>query len=139
MVLVDSSVWIESARKEGALDVKIALEELLDAYEATICPPVWLEVLGGAGKVYRRRLEAYFENLPFLPLPPETWRQAVKLSWKLRDAGTPVPWNDLLIAAIALAGNCRVYAVDGHFDTIEREIGLNLYRPGYGGRYNAGD
>ena len=48
MILVDSSVWIESLRREGRLDVKLALEGLLEEYEAAWCGPVKLEVLGGA-------------------------------------------------------------------------------------------
>ena len=57
MVLVDSSVWIESLRRTGRLEVKVALEALLEAYEAQFCPPIRLEVLGGARKEDRRRLE----------------------------------------------------------------------------------
>ena len=34
MVLVDSSVWIESLRRTGRLEVKVALEGLLEAYGA---------------------------------------------------------------------------------------------------------
>ena len=48
MVLVDSSVWIEALRRDGRLDVKLALEGLLEEYEASWCGPVKLEVLGGA-------------------------------------------------------------------------------------------
>mgnify|MGYP001550518080 FL=1 len=35
MVLVDSSVWIEALRRDGRLDVKLALENLLEEYEAS--------------------------------------------------------------------------------------------------------
>ena len=34
MVLVDSSAWIESLRRHGDLRVKLAIEALLEAYEA---------------------------------------------------------------------------------------------------------
>ena len=57
MVLVDSSVWIEGLRRKGRLDIKVALEALLEAYEAQICAPVRLEVMGGAKKEERRKLE----------------------------------------------------------------------------------
>lgn len=50
MVLVDSSVWIEALRRDGSLHVKVALESLLDAYEAQWCSLVRLEVMGGARK-----------------------------------------------------------------------------------------
>ena len=48
MVLVDSSVWIEALWREVNVHVKLALEALLEEYEAAWCGPVKLEVLGGA-------------------------------------------------------------------------------------------
>lgn len=48
MALVDSSVWIEAARRQGDLATKVALRALLDECEAALCSPVKLEVLGGA-------------------------------------------------------------------------------------------
>ena len=135
MVLVDSSVWIEAARRKGALEVKVALEALLEEYEAALCPPVLLEVLGGARKQDRRRLKAYLSVLPSLNLTPDSWQHAVELSWKLRDLGRTIPWNDLLIGTVALQHDCRVYAVDAHFDIMGEEAGLRLYRSGYGGKY----
>ena len=48
MVLVDSSAWIEALRRNGDLRVKLAIEGLLDAYEAqwngaakTLVSPEW--------------------------------------------------------------------------------------------------
>ncbi|MBC8040902.1 MAG: VapC toxin family PIN domain ribonuclease, partial [Opitutaceae bacterium] len=60
MVLVDSSVWIEAARRQGDLATKVALRALLDEYEAAWCSPVKLEVLGGARREERRALETFF-------------------------------------------------------------------------------
>ncbi len=54
MVLVDSSVWIEAGRREGSLEHKVGLENLLASYEAAWCGPVKLEVLGGARIQYRK-------------------------------------------------------------------------------------
>jgi predicted nucleic acid-binding protein len=45
---VDSSVWIDALRREGGLQVKLALENLLEEYEAAFCGPTKLEVLRGA-------------------------------------------------------------------------------------------
>ena len=64
MVLVDSSVWIEALRRDGRLDVKVALENLLEEYEAAWCGPVKLEVLGGARQQDREKLEAHLSASP---------------------------------------------------------------------------
>jgi predicted nucleic acid-binding protein len=135
MVLVDSSVWIEGLRRNGSLEVKLALEGLLDVYEAQLCDPVRLEVLGGARKSERKKLSACFALLPFRACTHEDWALAMEISWKLRDAGVTVPWMDVLIAAIGLRESTRVYSVDKHFVLMSETLGLLLYQPGYGGMY----
>lgn len=135
MVLVDSSAWIEAIRRKGSIEVKVAVEALLEAYEAALCPPVCLEVLGGARRLERPYLGGYFRILPHISLEPEIWRKAIGLSWRLRDAGATVPWNDLLVATLAIEKGHRVYAADKHFEIMGEKLGLRLYRPGYGGSF----
>jgi predicted nucleic acid-binding protein len=135
MVLVDSSIWIEAARRKGDIAIKVALEGLLEEYEATLCPPVRLEVLGGARGKERQLLTHAFSILPWVDVTPETWRRAVDHAWRLRDGGLMVPWNDLLIATLAVERGCRIYAKDRHFDLIKPALGLALYEPGYGGAF----
>jgi predicted nucleic acid-binding protein len=135
MVLVDSSVWIEALRRKGSLEVAVALEGLLEVYEARLCAPVRLEVLGGARASERAWLGGYFSILPFRPCGADDWERAIALAWQLRNQGVTVPWMDALIAAIALKDGERVYAIDGHFTAIARVTGLRLYEPGPGGLF----
>jgi predicted nucleic acid-binding protein len=135
MVLVDSSAWIEALRRNGDLHVKLALENLLEAYEAQWCAPVRLEVLGGARKEERLRLGRHFSVIPYRPACGEDWDRAIALAWRLRDGGLTVPWLDVLIAAIAIHDDVRLYAVDKHFPAIAEKTPLRLYRPGYGGMF----
>lgn len=138
MVAVDSSAWIEGLRRAGSLEVKLALEGLLDAYEAQVCSPVRLEVLGGASATQRKRLSYYFSVIPYRVCGREDWERAISLAWRLRDCGVTVPWMDVLIAAMALHDGLRVYAIDPHFAHIAEITGLRLYEPGYGGRFSPG-
>jgi len=139
MVLVDSSVWIEALRRDGHLGVKLALENLLEAYEAAWCGPVKLEVLGGARPQDRKPLEAHFGCIPYFSMPDTAWDSAKQLAWRLRDRGCLVPWNDILIATLSISADCRVYAVDKHFTLMhDASAGIRLYQPGYGGKYNPG-
>lgn len=136
MVLVDSSVWIEGLRRRGDPGVKLALDGLLDAYEALWCSPVRLEVLGGARKEERALLGRYFSVIPYRSLEEEDWERGVSLAWRLRDSGLTVPWLDALIAAVALHDGVRVYSLDARFGAIAERTGLGLYQPGYGGKYD---
>ena len=135
MVLVDSSIWIESMRREGRIDVKVGLENLVEAAEAMFCGPVKLEVLGGARIQDRKRLTAYFECVPYRAMTDAAWDFARDCAWRLRDKGYNLPWNDILIGSLSVKWNCRVYAIDQHFEIMRDTIGVRLYKPGYGGKY----
>ena len=76
MVLVDSSIWIEGMRREGALEIKIALEALLEAYEATLCGPVKMEVLGGARREELAGIQYFFSLMPYYPFNEKIWEEA---------------------------------------------------------------
>lgn len=135
MVLVDSCCWIEALRKDGRIEVKAALQGLLDEFEALLCGPVELEVLGGSRATERQRIQSYFDILPYRTSNHKIWRDAIQTNWKLRDAGITAPWNDTIIATIACQYNYRVYSIDKHFPMMANVLGFSLYTPGYGGRY----
>lgn len=136
MVIVDSSVWIEAARRTGDIGAKVALECLLEEYEVLLCAPVRLGVLGGCRKEERREMESGFSCLPYLQVLEKDWQAAVLNAWKLRDSGLSVPWNDVLIGTLAQRSQCRVFARDKHFESMAPVLGFDLYRPGYGGSYS---
>ncbi|MSU20781.1 MAG: VapC toxin family PIN domain ribonuclease [Pedosphaera sp.] len=138
MVLVDSSVWIEAGRRDGKLEVKVALEGLLEEYEALWCGLVKLEVLGSARSEERKRLDEFFECIPYKPMPDEGWEFAKECARRLRDKGLNIPATDILIASLVVTLQCRVYAVDQHFDLMAPVLGFQLYQPGYGGKFNPG-
>ena len=133
MVAVDSSVWIEGLRRHGRLEVKLALEGLLEAYEAQWSTPVRLEVLGGARTDERRRLGLHFASIPYRFVTEEDWDRGVSLAWRLRDNGLTLPWLDVLIASLALHDNLRLYTLDAHFTRVAEITGLKLYQPGHAG------
>ncbi len=136
MVLVDSSVWIKANQPRGDLFAKVSLETLLEEDEAAFCGPVRLEVLGAMRRESRPRFDAYFAMVPYLTMVDATWEHAVRLARVLTDeARLTLPWNDVLIAAIALRHRTRVYTLDAHFEALAKHAGIKLYQPGPGGSY----
>ncbi len=135
MVLVDSCAWIESLRRDGALEVKCAIEGLLNEYEAVLCSPVCLEVLGGARKDDRKKLKSYFSILPYIRAEECDFERACELAWHLSSKGVRAPWFDLLIASISIRKGIRVYSLDKHFQLMSQHGGVRLYEPGYGGSF----
>ena len=136
MVLVDSSVWIECARRDGQIACKVGLEGLIELDEAMICGPIKMEVLAGARLEDRLRLSSGFESIPSRPMDDAAWEFALLCAWRLRDKGRVVPWNDILIGSLSLQWGCRVYASDPHFELMRDDLGVRLYRPGYGGKFD---
>ena len=137
MVLVDSNVWIRANQPKGDLMAKVALESLLEEGEAAFCDPVKLEVLGAIRRESRARFDSFFSLVPYLTMTDATWDQAVTIGRALADdARLTLPWNDVLIATIALRHDCRVYSLDDHFTPLARVAGVRLYTPGVGGTFN---
>ncbi|MGC9452239.1 MAG: PIN domain-containing protein [Oceanipulchritudo sp.] len=135
MVVVDTSIWIEASRRDGNAECKLGLEGLLEEYEAAVCRPVLLEFLGGARKREREWLQDQMACLPRLGVTDHHWDAACRHAWILRDAGETIPWNDILIASVALDRDLRVYARDSHFGIMAGVLGLRPYQPGYCGRF----
>jgi len=136
MVLVDSNVWIRANQPKGDLMAKVALEALLEEGEAAFCGPVKLEVLGAMRHESRPRFDSYFSLVPYLTMTDSTWDHAVSIGRIIADAPRlTLPWNDVLIASIALHYDCRVYTLDDHFTPLARHVGVRLYTPGIGGTF----
>lgn len=84
----------------------------------------------------RARFDAYFEQVPYLTMIDSTWEHAVRVARVLSDdARVTLPWNDVLIAAIAQRHQARVYSLDGHFQALAQYAGVRLYTPGSGGSF----
>jgi predicted nucleic acid-binding protein len=137
LVLVDTSAWIELHRRDGNPAVKLAVRALLDEFEAALCGPVEMEYLGGARPAERERLQAWCNVLPYIRSDQKLWRKAATNFSLLKSKGITAPWNDVLIATIAVNAECRVYAVDKHFTAMAPVLKFRLYQPGYGGMYNS--
>ncbi|CAA6678706.1 MULTISPECIES: PIN domain-containing protein [unclassified Lentimonas] len=135
MVIVDTSAWIEFFRRDGAPAVKLAMKALVEELEATLCGPVEMEFLGGARPHERPRIQSRFEILPYLANDQKLWREAATHYATLRTAGITLQWNDALIATLAIKQDCRVYAVDQHFEAMAQHLDLQLYKPGYNGSF----
>jgi predicted nucleic acid-binding protein len=136
MVIVDTSAWVEFFRRDGDPHVKLAVKGLLDAYQAALCGPVELEFLGGARPHEVARIRAGFDILPYVRSDDKLWRLAAANYGRLRAAGFNVPWNDILIATLAMRKGLAVYAKDKHFPIMAEVLGVILYQPGYNGMFN---
>lgn len=130
-ILVDSSVWIEYYRRGGPVTIREAVRQILSKDLAVTTGLIVVEVLQGAKTdADYTLLKQDFSALPWLDLSVEAVMQAARLGFDLSRRGTPVPSTDLVIAAVALAHDCRLWHLDAHFDRICGLAPLAAQRPG---------
>ncbi|HET7443921.1 MAG TPA: type II toxin-antitoxin system VapC family toxin [Solirubrobacterales bacterium] len=79
-------------------------------------------LLGGRRRRNEAELDAFLDNpaVDVLPVDSETSRQYAEIVAELRKAGTPLPTNDIWIAATAARNGATVLTCDEHFERIAR-------------------
>lgn len=104
------------------------LAALLDRAELVGVPTVALGelragfLLGGRRRRNESELDTFLDNpvVQMLPVDSETSRQYAEIVAELREAGTPIPTNDIWIAATAARNGTTVLTCDDHFQRIGR-------------------
>jgi hypothetical protein len=126
MVIADTSVWIPFFNRPDSPE-KSALDLLVDADEVALVGVVLAELLQGCRTQSERGfLSDALLALPYYEVTQSTWLQTGDLSAYLLRRGVTLPLSDLIIAALAIEHDCRVYSLDAHFQKIP---GVDLYSP----------
>lgn len=126
MVIADTSVWIPFFNRPDSPE-KTTLDLLIDADEVALVGVVLAELLQGCRTLSERdALSDALLALPYYEVTQSTWSQTGDLSAHLLRRGVTLPLSDLIIAALAIEHECRVYSLDVHFKKIP---GLRLYSP----------
>jgi predicted nucleic acid-binding protein len=106
-------------RRKGDATVKKWVGVLLQQGEAVTCPMVLVELWMGAGSEKDRsdvaKIEAVLQNLQ---VTQDVWQVANRLASMCREAGTPIPGTDVVIAACAHVYGAGIEAVDEHFPVL---------------------
>jgi predicted nucleic acid-binding protein len=120
VLLVDSSVWIETFRKPSRLQ----FDSIADLSEVVTCLPIIQEVLQGFRdeRAFRVAREAMWA-LPIIesPLHPEVFAEAIRLYRQARHAGLTIRSGvDCLIAVCAIRHGLVVLHHNRDFGTLAR-------------------
>lgn len=125
-VIVDTSAWIDFLRGTRSRDAG-EVESLIRSDRAVTCGIIEAELLAGVRA--RREHDALKESLGglvYVEVTRADWARTGELAAQLRARGKTIPLSDLLVAALALANDCRVLTRDNHFRHIP---GLKLHQP----------
>jgi tRNA(fMet)-specific endonuclease VapC len=114
-LLADTSAVIASLRGHHA-----AVEALAACDRIVITPVVEAELregLAGAGTGPRRLVESFFAapRVEHVPIGRGTAVRFAAIRGRLRAAGTPIPVNDIWIAASAMEHGLPLLTSDAHF------------------------
>jgi predicted nucleic acid-binding protein len=115
-VLIDTCIWASVFAKPGS-DEHQTVDQLIEQGRVVLIGPVLTEVLYG----FRRQEQADWvasrlENLGWIDVEWEDWKEAAALGRRLATAGHRLPLTDLVMAAIARRYGLSVYTADPHFD-----------------------
>ena len=123
-VLLDTSAY--SALMRG--DERV-LQVLREAEEVCVTPVILGELMagflaGGKRKANETLLKEFLDSprARVLPLDEGTSERYAVIVQSLRKAGTPIPTNDLWIAASAMQHGLKVLTTDAHFRKVQQIV-----------------
>jgi len=131
VILIDTSAWIEFLRAtDSPADRKVA--ETITAGPYAMTDQIAAELLCGARDASdHRRIRSIVDSGTFIPVRPLfDWEVASALYRDCRAGGdTPRGLADCLIAAVAIANDLEVLAMDRDLEGIARHSALRLIEP----------
>lgn len=123
MILVDTNIIIDFWKNPDQEKVDIFKNN-----EIAVCHVILVELIHGAKSEKQKvKIKEALNEFHMLPIDEETWDFFGDLLYKLRTSGVTVPFQDALIAAVAIKNNCLLWTNDKHFPMISNVAeGLEL-------------
>ena len=127
MILVDSSVWVDSFKSRSG-PAGAELRRMIEEGEPLVLTGIVIaEVLQGL-KRNAVRIEHFLAQWDLIePKGFETYRRAAAVYREARARGITLSTIDALIASIALDHGARVFTIDQDFSRIARLTRLELH------------
>lgn len=118
-LLVDTSAWVESLRRDGDADVRRAVQAALVDGRARVCAMVLVELWNGARSGPDRALvQEIADEVAVLATSDAVWELASALARASRAQGVTVPATDLVVAACARTHKAELLHRDAHFEAL---------------------
>ncbi len=125
-----SKLLLDTSGYSGLAKNHPQIVQTLSEAEAIFMNPVVVgELLAGfrKGTIYdknKRLLQTFLDNeeVEILAIDAETAYRYAIIHESLRKAGTPIPTNDLWIAATAMQHGLRILTTDAHYKAVQQVI-----------------
>ena len=126
-LVLDTNVYTAYMRGAAAARAKVRAAQRVVLPAATVAELLYGFRHGTRYEKNRAQLDEFLAS-PFVEFHPATFKTAEtfgRISAELRRAGTPIPVNDVWIAAQTMASDAVLLTGDGHFNRIP---GLSVIR-----------
>jgi len=120
MTLIDTTMWIHFLRRNGDLNHKIAVRDLLANGTAAYTCPVHYELVQGARPNELPDLLTALGLANRILLRAEHWDTSAALAARLRGSGLTIPTLDIMIASVAVTHGLPLLTNDTHFLTLQQ-------------------
>ncbi len=111
MILLDTSVLVQYLRTASPV-----IREILASADCAICGVTRAEILHGARTVQdAEALHGAMDAFVQLPIHGNTWDHLGRHLASLRAKGLPMPFQDVLLAAVAIDYDAELWSYDVHF------------------------
>lgn len=115
MILVDSNIFIDYWKNPTKKQTDIFLHN-----EIAVCGVIKSELLRGANsEAEYSEINKALECFNVLTFGESDWQELARLFIKLRQKGVSIPFQDGMIAFVALKNNCPLWTSDRHFKLIQ--------------------
>ena len=115
MILVDSNIIIDFLRHPEE-EAKVCLS----SPDVVICGVVKAEILHGARSLeHCRNIIEALEDFPCLEMQEDDWETLGRNLYLLRSNSITVPFQDAIIATLAIRNDASVWTRDKHFSMIK--------------------
>lgn len=115
MILVDTNVIIDFQNKPNDESAKI-----FENNEIATCGVIKTELLRGSNSEEQfSQMEEALNDFIYLPFSEKDWISLSKQFIALKQNGLAVPFQDAMIAYLAIKHNCELWTNDKHFKLMQ--------------------
>ncbi len=120
MIAVDTNAYSDLDAGNASLEQLVRVEDIIALPVIVIGEIRFGFELGNRKAVNEGRLTEFLRNqrVKVLNIDEKTTTVYAQLHAELRSKGTPIPANDLWIAALCLQYGCPLATADKHFDNV---------------------
>jgi predicted nucleic acid-binding protein len=108
-----------------------ALKNIFTKETAAICGIIKAELMHGAeSEEDLLIISKALSDFEYIPIDESIWDEVGRLNYLLRKGGITIPFQDVILCALAIRYDLRIYSNDKHFAMIKEKVeALQLFEP----------